>query len=267
MIGIEIDLINILYFDHTTSSTFYNFFSCNFLPVLIISIASVCLWLSACVAIERVLIESGVLQMFSSRQHSFIVSIFVFIIVNISHIYRIFNRHTAIHPLLKSLELCEFTPSLSIQILDNVVEMLHLLGPCLVHLLCTLWVLFRIIKHKIDLQYDTQTTRSNHRWSTWKQQIHNHRDFFIPPLLIIICILPHVIIFHILRKCPNTLIRMRLNVILNFLVHIPEIFTFFIYIYPSKLYWEQFLQTKIGKLLRCYCCFAKQKTANRKVNI
>ncbi len=258
VIGIEIDLINILYFDHKTSSIPYGFFSCSFLPVLIISMASVSLWLSACVAIERILIESAVLQLFGSRQHSFIVSIFLFIIVNSSHIYRIFYRHIITHPLIKNLKLCQFTPSPSIKILDNVVEMLHLLGPCLVHFLCALWVLFRIIKHKIDLNYDIQTTPSQW-WSTWKQQIRNHRDFFIPPLLIIICILPHVITFHLLITCSDTLFGMRLNVIINFLVHIPEIFTFFIYIYPSKIYWEQFLQTKIGELLRCYCCFTTQK--------
>jgi hypothetical protein len=201
---IEIDLINILYFDHIASSTPYYFFSCSFLPILIISMASVSLWLSACVAVERILIESDVIQLFGSRQHSFIVCIFVFITVSLSRIYGIFYRHMNTHPLLKNLKLCEFTPSSSVKILDNVVEMLHLLGPCLVHFFSTLWVLFRIIKHKIDFSDDIQTTPSQW-WSTWKQQICNHKDFFIPPLLIIICILPHVIIFHLLITCSDTL--------------------------------------------------------------
>jgi hypothetical protein len=256
VIGIAIYLINILYFDHRTLSTGYHFFSCSVLPVLIISMASGCLWLSACAAIERILVESDVLQLFGSRQHSFIVSIFLFITVNLSRIYGIFYRHIITHPFLKNLKLCEFTPTPSIKILDNVAEMFHLIGPCLVHFLCALWVLFRIIKHKIDLNYDAQATPSQW-WSTWKQQIRNHMDFLIPPLLIMICILPHVITFHLLITCSDTLFRMRLNVILNYLVHIPEIFTFFIYIYPSNIYWKQFLQTKIGELLRNYCYGAK----------
>ncbi|CAF1145680.1 unnamed protein product [Adineta steineri] len=204
MIGIEIDLINILYFDHNTSST------------------------------------------------------------SLSHIHRIFYRHIITNPLMNNLELCVFTPSSSTKIIDNLVEMLHLLGPCLIHFLCAIWVLFRIVKHKIYLNYHIRTTPT--QWlSIWKQQIYNHKDFFIPPLLIIICIMPHVIIFHLLITCSDTLFRMRLNIILNFLVHIPEIFTFFIYVYPSKIYWEQFLQTKFGELLRCYCCFTKVQHRNRKL--
>ncbi|CAF3688212.1 unnamed protein product [Adineta steineri] len=265
MIGIEIDLINILYFDHNTSSTSYDFFACSFLPVLIISMASVSLWLSTCVAIERILIESSILQLFSSRKHSLIISIFLFLIISLSHIHRILYRHIITNPLVNNLELCVFTPSSSTKIIDNLVEMLHLLGPCLIHFLCAIWVLFRIVKHKIYLNYHIRTTPT--QWlSIWKQQIYNHKDFFIPPLLIIICIMPHVIIFHLLITCSDTLFRMRLNIILNFLVHIPEIFTFFIYIYPSKIYWEQFLQTKFGELLRCYCCFTKVQDRNRKLD-
>jgi hypothetical protein len=53
--------------------------------------------------------------------------------------------------------------------------------------------------------------------------------------------------------------KLRLHIAFVFMLHVPIIFTFMIYIYPSEIYTREFQETYLYRIL-C-CCFYRRRKA------
>ena len=76
------------------------------------------------------------------------------------------------------------------------------------------------------------------------------KHFFVPPFLIILSNLPHVIL-HLKDVCEDArdTSLLRTHIAFNILVYLPPSVTFFIYIYPCKSYMLKFKKTFFA---RCF---------------
>jgi hypothetical protein len=140
------------------------------------------------------------------------------------------------------------TAKLTLTKIMKSIEFGTVLLTCLIHIFSSLFVLRNISVHKVNINLGEQEY-----WPVWRQQIKKHMYFFIPPLYYILCILPWYLFKHVIYSCerisPTT--TLRLYFILITLANIPFTMTFLIYIYPSKVYMNEFrrslnvLMTKI----------------------
>ena len=151
-------------------------------------------------------------------------------------------------------------PSFAWKMIDKTLNSTYLhYGACwLLHLLSALLILYHITRHKIYLSCLTKAS-----WpSVFLQQVRNHKDFLIPPLLILICTTPHMVLLQLkLDQCVEREMKfyLRFHLLLDLFIYLPQILTFFIYIYPSKVYRIQFYETYAYSVLyliksKLFCC-------------
>ncbi|CAF4217718.1 unnamed protein product, partial [Rotaria magnacalcarata] len=70
--------------------------------------------------------------------------------------------------------------------LDIIFSYIHVVVPCVAHVVCSLCVLTTIARWKIFIR-----GIDNKFFLVWFQELCLHRDFFVPPLCLLVCILPH----------------------------------------------------------------------------
>ncbi|CAF4024112.1 unnamed protein product [Rotaria sp. Silwood2] len=186
------------------------------------------MWYSSMIACERLFIECFNYALYATRQRACLLSSMLFIFVLLTQIPQVllyFGRFSAstVTPILAKTVKC--------------VEFSTVLVTCVLHILSSLFVLKNISVHKVYINFGEQEY-----WFVWRQQMKKHMDFFIPPLCYILCILPWYLFKHVIYSCyhvsPAT--TLRLYFILIALANIPFTMTFLIYIYPSKVYMNEF---------------------------
>ena len=126
---------------------------------------------------------------------------------------------------------------------------IHVVIPCIIHIICSICILTTITRRKVFLDGTNQFI-----CCVWFKQMYNHRDFFIPPICIIICLFPNSIYVNLLKICIpySDLVQLRLHISFVLLLHMPYIFAFMVYVYPSELYSGEFRQTIVFRKLCCY---------------
>jgi len=132
---------------------------------------------------------------------------------------------------------------------NKVFEYIHHLTPLALHFLSSLAVLCHISRHRIYIL----DRRKRDYCSILCQQLDKHRDFFVPSLIYILCnISYHIWTEGIYNKCSsNRITSIRVYAGLLLMVNIYYTFTFIIYVYPSRVYFQEFWQTSIiGKCLK-----------------
>jgi hypothetical protein len=148
-----------------------------------------------------------------------------------------------VHPIKPNMRLCRFRQFPSHwKLVDEIVNSMyiHFVIPWVLHILSIISVLTHIIRRKIIF-----TDAERHDWGKIVcQQLKKHKDFFIPPIIILTCTLPHVLLTNLSRsitqhRC-NMNTYLRLHIALDFLYYSPQTIGFFIYIYPSNVYMNQF---------------------------
>jgi hypothetical protein len=138
--------------------------------------------------------------------------------------------------------------------LEQIQAWINMLGPCFVHFLSNIFTCISIARRKVYLS-DSSNNRLTF-WQAWSRQISLHRDYFVCPLIIILCQLPHLIFFAItetLHPClqPKLSIYSHLHIASALLINLPQILTFFIFIYPSKYYMNEFYSsTLVGRSIQ-----------------
>ncbi|CAF1154397.1 unnamed protein product [Rotaria sp. Silwood1] len=198
------------------------------------------MWYSSMIACERLFIECFDCALYATRQRACLLSFILFIFVLLTQIPTLllyfggFSASTVIPILTKTVKCIEFGT---------------VLITCLLHIVSSLFVLKNISVHKVYINLGEQEY-----WFVWRQQMKKHMDFFVPPLCYILCILPWYLFKHVIYSCnrvsPTT--TLRLYFILIALANVPFTMTFLIYIYPSKVYMNEFrrsLAVLVAKIL------------------
>ena len=228
---------------------------CTLLPTFQKLAYDICLWMSAFIAVERVFIQFGYYSIYRTRKYSFIVLIILFFTLSSgSGLYAI-GRIAEKSPVLSTTSyVCTFHhfPSESVKIAYKVMGSMYpqVVIPLLLIFLSIVLTLTHIIRHKITL-----TDLERNSWqSLIMQQILKHKDFFISPLVIIICTLPEKILTNAATTyCVEKSMQrfyLRLHIAFDFLLYVPLFLTFFIYIYPSNVYMKVFREIAIIKWIK-----------------
>ncbi|CAF1493901.1 unnamed protein product [Didymodactylos carnosus] len=254
MSELEIRVILMLF---KIESSGYQFYLCNVAPVFGAMMVHLGLWTSALFIGERMLYEIFNIQVISTTGRSIIINIIVFVLVACSHIHEIFGRRARPDPLLPGAYVCTF--DYGEQYFNNIdvaFTIIHLTGPCLLHLICSILIIVRLIVTQKGANRAHIYDANQQVPHVWRHVVGEHRDFFIPPLLIILCALPHFLFAHLMVHCIeiSKTDYLRLHIALNLLVYIPQTITFAIYVYPNKDYRNLYAKSVGGKFIRRVCC-------------
>ncbi len=230
----------------------FRLWSCYASPFISLTMGFTGLWVSVGIAIERVLIECLNMNLYGTRRHAILVSIGFFLFSAISNLPAIFAREYAPDPSGNLICLYDYLSYPQWKQADTIFLYIDVIVPCVVHLICSACIFTAIARRKILLH------RNNHPhqrlYHVWLRQLYIHRDFLVPPLFIITCLLPNAIYGHLLVKCVpySSLGQLRLHIAFIFLLHIPAVFIHLVYIYPNDSYRKEFRQTWFYQVLCCY---------------
>jgi hypothetical protein len=247
MFALEVSIV-LAYTRELSVSKSYRYVYCNILSSFSVTPSFLALWLSAFIAIERVLIQCFKLSLYRTRKWPVVFVSLLCIVICGEQIYRVSNfvpiavdnRLNLSHVSCRTYYNQTALPY--IDILDSV----HIITPVIINLLCSVFVLISIARHQAFIRL------SDNYYSHFCGQISKHRDFFIAPLFILVTSLPHEVFAHYMNICIDSSQKsfLRLHITLIFFQYLPHTFTFLIYIYPSRVYLEEFRRTKIGQCLR-----------------
>jgi hypothetical protein len=245
LIGMQLRMFTMLEFDSLIKAYFYRYIACNIIPVLVIIMGDVCMWLSALLVIEFVLLECLNFNLYRSRWFSILSSIIGILLVSGSHLHEIIARRPLPDSNQPDSYTCTFIYPLPLDIIDKTLRTCHVTIPCAIHFIASISILISITRRILIV-------RGRHDFfRVFLNECIKRKYFFVPPLFIILSNLPHLIL-HLKDVCEDArnISLLRLHVAFNILVYLPPSITFFIYIYPSKSYMHKFRKTLIGRWLK-----------------
>ncbi|CAF1437536.1 unnamed protein product [Rotaria sordida] len=238
-----------------TQSYAYQYLSCHVFGTIYTILTSVSLWTSASFAFERTLMELFFFKLFgTTRKHALVMSFIFFIFIPLCRIPTILGKKVLPDPTNISLFICTYRMSSLLLRFEQIQAWINMLGPCFVHFVSNILTCISTARRKVYL-----SNSSNNRlscWHAWLHQISLHCDYFVCPLVIILCQLPHLIFFAItntLHPClePKLSAYSHLHILSGLLITVPQTLTFFIFIYPSKSYMGEFYSSSpIGRFLQ-----------------
>ena len=252
MVCLQINVLTIAGYDTPS----YRLWSCYASPYISLTMGFTGLWSSVGIAIERVLIECFDMNLYGTRRHAILVSIGFFILSAVSNFPAIFAREYAPDPSGNPICLYNYSADSVWKQVNTIFLYFDVIVPCSTHLICSACILTTIARRKILIHRDNSFNQRLHR--VWLRQLYIHRDFLIPPLFLITCLLPNAIHGHLLVTCvPYTSLgQLRLHIAFIFLLYIPAVFIYVVYIYPNDSYRKEFRQTGLSRVL-C-CCFQRR---------
>ncbi|CAF2877468.1 unnamed protein product [Rotaria sp. Silwood2] len=229
---------------------------CRIITTILNSTLILSLWTGAFVSIERVLIQLYNYSLYRSRKYAVIISVLLILLTAAANITTFIGWQSAAHPIVTNMRLCKFRQfPAHWKLVDEIVNSMyiHTVIPWILHVLSIVFVLIDIIRHQIIL---TGAKRCDWR-KIICQQLKKHKDFFLSPILILTCTLPHVLLInlfgsstsHVCSKS-NMNAYLRLHIAFDFLYYSLQTIGFFTYIYPSNVYMNQFRKTWIVRTSR-----------------
>ncbi|CAF2738649.1 unnamed protein product [Rotaria sp. Silwood2] len=242
------------------SSVGYIFYSCNIAPVLGTMLIHLGLWLSVSITVERLLFDIFFIEVIGTcaRRRTVIIMIIMTVIVFITHIHEIFGRQALPDLTQPNTFVCTFDYDKKwLNALDDWLSALQLALPCFIHFICFIITLWRLSREQSGLSYCKISLDG----------LKDKRLYLIPPILIIVCCLPHFVFAHLMYNCIELSQRsfLHLHIALNLFIFIPQAVTCFIYVLPSTDYMDFMWKTAGGRLItRLLCRKRKSKKQARK---
>jgi hypothetical protein len=209
---------------------------CGFIRVLQNSLVFCLYWLWLYIAAERVLIEHSFVSLYDSRRRSFISSILLFILLPLSNLLPIlFGRKDYSY---NSYDFCllNFT-SIGYMFYSIFLYINYIASPISFIIACV-FIFKHLIDHRLNL-INNESFRSSLILIASK-----HYDFFLPPLVYSLLTSPHFI-FDKLMNCliSDSIVVSRTQTVLQLLRYSSLSLSFYIYVYLSKIYLQEFWQT------------------------
>lgn len=226
---------------------------CNLIPTVLYLMYYLCRWLSAFIAVERALIQFFNYSIYRTRTYATMFSLILFVFLIIVKSMETLGMTVEVSPVVPTSYVCalnyKYFPNDNKKltyIITNSIY-LHIVVPWLLNVLSIILTLTHIIRLKIQFN-DLQR---NSWLSLILQQISRHKDFFVSPLVIIICTLPEILVINIVDIHCVDKSKQKLYIILHFIHYMPLMLTFFVYIYPSNVYMSAFSEMKIIRWIKC----------------
>ena len=219
-----------------------------------ISLSYIWGWSVFFIAFERMLVECYRYSLFDSRKRSFIILTLITLICPLTTLPGIFTLKNLptneLSPLTNAFQTAlgcvNYTP-LGYTIF-KVILSLHGYGSLLSYILLYIIVFAHLVRHRRRIA-PNHTTLQNIRVI-----LHNHRDFFIPLLVPILCLTPMLIINETMTCFKASKLKSLPILILIFgsvFGLLPTSFSFFFYIYPANVYMIAFWNhSPVGRCLR-----------------
>ncbi|CAF2052369.1 unnamed protein product [Rotaria magnacalcarata] len=231
----------------------YRLLVCHFIPYVPVILNGEAILFTAAIAVERTFIECLNFSIHGNRKRGLVVSVIITVYVTCSNLDEIFIRRLSAYPMGNQVCIYDFERYPTWRRLDIIFSYIHVVVPCVVHVVCSLCVLTTIARWKIFIR-----GIDNKFFRVWFQELCLHRDFFVPPLCLLVCILPHGIIDHLLNtRIPySNKLQLRFHIVFVLLLFIPQLFSFILYVCPNRKYWKEFQHTII---FRKICCYFYQK--------
>lgn len=248
-------ILTIIRYDNAT----YRLWACYVIPFVGVIMVDGSILFTVAVAVERVFLECWDFSFHGSRKRVLFLSLIITSYACGSNVNEIFTRNISTDLMGDFLCTYNFETYPIWYRVDVFFSYAHVIIPCGVHLICSVCVLTTIARRKILIE---STDRGF--CSVWLFQLYCHRDFLIPPICIIVCLLPHGILGHLSKTCIpySDKVKLRLHISFVLLLYVPQMLSFALYVYPNDIYFKEFQQTILCRTVCCYH-FRKQRTLRR----
>ncbi|CAF0828885.1 unnamed protein product [Didymodactylos carnosus] len=225
-------------------------------------------WFSSILALERTLIELFFFKLFGlTRKHALIIVLLILIFCVCGRIPTMLTKVIARDPddYHHHSFICTWKADTNLYSkLELIYQWINTGGTCFLHFLANILTLISIARRKVYLSRNH--TYEITYWRAWCIQLSKHRDYFIPPTVILLSQLGPILFFQIgeRQEClePKPGLWAHLHLSVSFLQWIPHTVIFLIFIYPSEIYMKEFYSnTYAGKWLltikekKYTCCY------------
>jgi len=196
-------------------------------------------WLTACVAVERVVaIHVGVkFNKIKSKKIAKWIIFGVYLLTLTSYI------HDPVHrDLLEDKEeerkWCVIRYSSPMQVFASFINIIHFLVPFSINVIAILFIIILMARQK--LKVSEQETFKEHLW----KQFHQHKHRLFSSFILIIIAMPRLIISFI-SQCMKSAQNPWLYLSGYFISFIPPLLVFILYVLPSEFYRKEFDEATI----------------------
>ncbi|CAF0855775.1 unnamed protein product [Adineta ricciae] len=217
---------------------FLRLWACHGYPYLSLTMVYTGILISTAIAIENVLVESFKSEKYRSRKSAICSMIGFLFVASISNLDKIFARYLIAD---RSGELYCVHERQLFKSWSTLLFCVYILLPCLVHVICILYVLS--IKVKLN----------------WIHKIVRYQHHLVPSLVMVLCLCLNGFYRYSsnfsLQTSSNYLIRFHFAFLL--FIYIPQMLTFMTYVTTNDFYIKEFYQ--IWFYRRLCCCFYNRK--------
>jgi hypothetical protein len=191
-------------------------------------------WLSACVAIERaVSVSKGAnFDKAKSKQFTKWMIVIVFLFTICTSLHDPIHRHL-INDEEEQRTWCITKYSLSLQIVDRTLNVLHFSMPFLINCISALIIIITATRSRSNVHKNQNYTQ------VLRQQFAHHKHLLISPFILVILAVPRLII-SFLSGCMKSARDSWFYLIGYFISFIPMMSTFIVFVLPSEMYRKQF---------------------------
>jgi hypothetical protein len=208
------------------------------------------IWFSSVLAVERTLLDLYFYKLFGmSKKHAIVIILLILVFCTCGRIPPILmlritstnndNGHQSFH--------CTWPPFKGNPLYDAEVAFIWISSgsTCFMCFLANILTLISIARRKVYLSDNRLTL-----WQAWCKQLKEHRDYFIPPTVILFSQLGLIIFFEVGKRysCLESKLDIwaHIHLLVSFLNYLPQTLTFLLFIYPSKKYMKEFYSNTIA---------------------
>ncbi|CAF1391740.1 unnamed protein product [Adineta steineri] len=195
-------------------------------------------WLSACVAIERVIcvVKGTNFDKNKSKKLAKFIIILVFIFNISTNIHDPIHRHLIEDNDNEKRIWCIITYSSTLRTYNTIMNLCHFFIPFIINLISGPFIILVTARQRKIIRI-----QESYR-NILNKQIQEHKHLLISSISLIILAIPHLIISFV-SGCMNSISEPLLFLIGYFISFIPSILTFLVFVTPSTSYKQQFLKT------------------------
>ena len=211
--------------------------SCKSLDYLLKVFLASSEWLTACVAIERMIsVNTGAnFNKMKSKKYSKWVIISVFILTTLTLL-----QDPLYHQLIDDSDVdeqriwCFVQYSLSVRYYNTFITLFHFLVPFSIHVITALRIIKKVA-HRRSIVQPEQPYQTH-----FQQEFHRHQHLLFAPSMLILLSLPRLILFF-LKGCMRSAREPWFYLIGYFVSFIPSTLIFVVFVLPSKHYKREFI--------------------------
>ena len=215
-------------------------FTCISFDFILSLLVSICDWLTACIACERVAIVIKAIHFnksLSIRMVKIVIPLLIGFLIFAS-CHHLFNRILITDPYNENRLWCVTNYRYSwLQYYDIIINLIISFVPFLINLITTIVLLVKFVHTKQRINKKKNYVR------TLFEQFYEHKDLLLSPLLMIIFKLP-LFIVKISIRCIKYDKQLYISILIYLISYVPLAATFIVFIWPSRSYYEILIEKR-----------------------